>query len=555
MPTHDPKLIIESGALTVSDNAWKEARRRSSIIGPLADLDIVSTAMAAEAGQKLGLSERTVYTLIYRFRESGKSLISLAPIRSHGGRGGKRLPDKIEKIISSTISEMYLTRQRFNVETVIKEISHRCRMEKIKRPGATTVRARIRCLRPEIVIKAREGTKAAHKLQSAAGKTPIVTTPLEVIQIDHTPVDVIVVDSSLREPIGRPWITMGIDVFSRCITGYCLTLEPPSAVSVGLCLVHSASDKLSWLKQLNVEAEWPVYGKPNHIFVDNGKEFHSEALRRGCEVHGIKISYRPVGASHYGGIVERVIGTFMQMVHTLPGTTFSNVAERGSYDSEYKSALTLEELQRWFALAITGPYHGSIHNGINEPPITRWKRGVFNKEKPTPVVNSKAFLVDFLPIVRRQIQRQGFLIDHIYYFSNALKPWIAERKQGVKFLIRRDPLDLSRIWVLNSKNNCYFEVPYRILSNPSITLWEHRQAINRIREAGRAQVDEQLIFRAIAEMRDITKKAVKKSKKARRDVAKRAHLENHLQPDIKVEPAKKNIPLSPAKPFSDIEEW
>jgi putative transposase len=39
------------------------------------------------------------------------------------------------------------------------------------------------------------------------------------------------------------------------------------------------------------------------------------------------LSYRPPGQPHFGGIVERLIGTMMRMVHDeVPGTTFSNTA-------------------------------------------------------------------------------------------------------------------------------------------------------------------------------------------------------------------------------------
>ncbi len=105
-------------------------------------------------------------------------------------------------------------------------------------------------------------------------------------------------------------------------------------------------------------------GKPRLLYLDNAAEFKSEALRRGCEQHGIRLDYRPLGQPHYGGIVERIIGTAMQMIHDeLPGTTFSNPDQRGDYDSENKAALTLRELERWLTLAV-GTYHGSVHNGL-----------------------------------------------------------------------------------------------------------------------------------------------------------------------------------------------
>ena len=45
-------------------------------------------------------------------------------------------------------------------------------------------------------------------------------------------------------------------------------------------------------------------GKPIELYVDNASEFKSEALRRGCEQHGIRLRYRPPGQPHFGGIIE-----------------------------------------------------------------------------------------------------------------------------------------------------------------------------------------------------------------------------------------------------------
>lgn len=194
------------------------------------------------------------------------------------------------------------------------------------------------------------------------------------MQVDHTVVDVMVVDERDRQPIGRPYLTAAIDVFSRCLPGLVVTLEPPSAVSVGLCLAKVCSDKRPWLLSLGVEADWPMSGKPHQLYVDNASEFKSEALRRGCEQHGIELAYRPAGQPHYGGIVERVIGTAMTAVHELPGTTFSNPVERGSYDADRLAVLTLRELEQWLVLAVAS-YHGTVHSGLGMTPAGRWAEG------------------------------------------------------------------------------------------------------------------------------------------------------------------------------------
>jgi putative transposase len=279
------------------------------------------------------------------------------------------------------------------------------------------------------------------------------------------------------------------------------------------------------------------------------------------------LDYRPPGEPHYGGIVERVIGTMMTMVHELPGATFSNLAQRGAHDSDKQAALTLGELQRWLVLAVAS-YHGQVHGTTWQTPAARWAEGVASSGVPVTVTNESAFLVDFLPVIRRTLTRSGFVIDHIHYFADALKPWIARRQNLRRFVIRRDPRDLSRIWVLDPDGASYLEVPYRTLSHPPVSIWEHRAALERLRAEGRAQVDEDALFRMVATMRTITDTAQATTRKARRD-AERRH-ERTTRPPAGtprlVPPAPAECPpdstataeadgAGPVRPFEVIEQW
>jgi putative transposase len=385
--------------------------------------------------------------------------------------------------------------------------------------------------------------------------------------MDHTVVDCIIVDEHTRQPIGRPYITVGIDMYSRCITGFCLTLEAPSSVSVGLCLAHSVLDKETELRRLGLEGEWPIWGKPGTIHVDNAPEFYSEALSRGCQQHGIRIDYRPVRQPHFGGTIERVLGTLMQRIHALPGTTFSHPQQRGAYDSEGRAALTLKELETWLTLVIVGHYHLSVHGSLHEPPLERFKRGLLGTpDAPGPgprprLVHRRAFLIDFLPVVKRKLQRHGFMLDHIQYYSNALRPWIADRDRLEPFLIRRDPRDISRIFVLDPTRDAYVEIPYRMLNRPAMTLWEHRESVRRLKQEGRAKVDEAAIFRTLEQMREMTQTAQARTKAARR---RQARIEHALSatgfpgtpsPQSPSEPREVDASPFAAIPFDDIEEW
>lgn len=480
-------------------------------------------------------------------------MTDLAPRFSSGGKGKTRIEDVVEKTIMDVIESFYLTRQRRSVASIVREIRKRCIELGYSPPARNTVEARIGTLDPKRVTHSRDGYDAAKRLNPIVGETPIPASPLDVVQIDHSPVDVIVVEEISREPIGRPTLTLSIDVFTRCIVGMLLTLEAPSATSVGLCLAHTVSKKEAYLLRLGLQdVEWPMHGKPKCIHVDNAAEFHSDALERGCEQHGIARDFRPKRQPHYGGIIERVIGTAMKMLHELPGTTFSNVQQRGKYDSAANAVLTLQELEKWLVLAVAS-YHKSIHSTLKMPPEMFWKTTI-QQDKVFSVRNERAFLVDFLPVIKRNIGRHGFVIDHISYYADTLKPWIARRDRMGKFIIRRDPRDLSRVWVLDPASKEYIELAYRSISNPSVTLWEHRQAVQRLRESGKAQFDEAAIFRMIEKMRTIVSKAEKETKRARKDKARRRHLSQQAQSAKLVAPRTQQR-RSKARPFDEIEEW
>lgn len=127
-------------------------------------------------------------------------------------------------------------------------------------------------------------------LETAATPSPgqfVASRPNAIWQIDHTLVDVIVVDEHLCRPIGRPVLTIAIDVCTRMVAGFHLSLEAPSSVSVGLCLLHAVYDKTVWLNEREIDAPWHVAGLPEVLHCDNGAEFRSRALASACREYGI----------------------------------------------------------------------------------------------------------------------------------------------------------------------------------------------------------------------------------------------------------------------------
>jgi len=264
---------------------------------------------------------------------------------------------------------------------------------------------------------------------------------LSLVQIDHTLVDVIVVDSRTREPIQRPWLTLAIDVCSRCVAGFHLSLDAPSATSVALCVAHAALPKAGWLMARDVEATG-VQGVIERLHLDNAK---------GVPLRGSQARLRPIWDR--GRLSARSHAPLRRThraadrhddgkVHLLPGTTFSNVRSKGDIDPSKTAAMTLDEVERWLAHAIVGVYHRDLHRGIGRHAARRLAaRSCRRQRQPgrgttTPVIDPRRFLIDFLPIERRLVRRQGVFLFSIAYWSDVLRTLIGERD---KMIVRYDP--------------------------------------------------------------------------------------------------------------------
>ncbi|MFO5782777.1 hypothetical protein ACLBR7_28625, partial [Klebsiella pneumoniae] len=144
-------------------------------------------------------------------------------------KGRSRISAEQEKVITAVINEYFLTDQRVTVKKAIDEVGRRCAELKIKVPNGSTVRARIRGLPDRVLTKGRGMKELADNRHTPRPGSNGADYPLQVVQIDHTPVNIMLVDDVHRRSIGRPWVTLAIDVYSRMVTGYYLSLDAPSA--------------------------------------------------------------------------------------------------------------------------------------------------------------------------------------------------------------------------------------------------------------------------------------------------------------------------------------
>ncbi len=520
----DEKPAAAPELSAVDERDWDTARRRLKLIEPFLNRSRNPSAEIYAAAEQFGIEGSTLYRWMRHYRATG-TLTSLLPNRSKGGQGKPRLPAQTEEIVKHVIEHFYLTKQQPSLEATYTEVVRLCREAKAHVPHRNTVRARVNQLTLKQRLSRRAHRKQANDLmEPRPGEYDAGVKPLSMVQIDHTELNIMLVDEQYRQSIGRPWLTIALDVYSRMVLGFVVSLDSPGSSSTGLCLTHAILPKEAWLAKRNIANPWPCWGFPGALHLDNAKEFRGEMVRRACEQYGIALNFRPLERPRYGGHIERLMGTLSTILRPLDGATFSSPAERGEYDSEGRATMTITEFECWFAEYITGVYHQQYHSGIRSSPIQRWRDAILGNKDHAPLGvparpdDEDRIRLDFMPLVERTIQPYGIEVDHVFYYSDVLREYLARppRNGPRKFIFRRDPRDVSVIYFWHPDLRQYAEVPYRNPGNPPISLWELRALIKRLVAEGRAHIDEEGIFEAQRRLRTQQEESKKITKQVRR---------------------------------------
>ena len=495
--------------------AWLEGCRREEAISGLLERHggkRLSIADVDEVAWELGVSRATLYRLIAAFRAK-RTVSSLEP-RSRGRRRNTFVLDlQREKLISQAIREIYLKPERPTITYLVEQVRARCMRAELPPPDRRTIKARIDRINKRVAALKRKDSKGVKATKAVPGQY-VASRPLEVVQIDHTEVDIFLVDETTRKAMTvRPWLTLAIDVFTRMVVGFHLSMDKPSRVSVGLCMLNAVYDKSAWLKENEIDARWPAAGLPESLHADNGADFRSRAFSWACREEGIKLIWRPAGAPHYGGHIERLIGTIMGRVHFYPGTTFSNPVARQDNDPARFSAMTFREFECALGWEIAGRYNQEIHSTLLRPPIAVWDE----HEASTPLRMPKdrmAFWVSFLPDAYRKLRPDGIWIHDVSYWSNALSSEVG--RHAGDLLIKYDPRDVSRIFVQHPTSGHFLEARARSLGFPAISLREWKLARKAVLKQGRGERDDNQIMRTALAQRQLVSEAIAKTAAARK---------------------------------------
>jgi putative transposase len=160
-------------------------------------------------------------------------------------------------------------------------------------------------------------------------------------------------------------------------------------------------------------------------------------------------------------------------------------------------------------------------------PLLKYQTGLrSSRMEPRTVSDADKLRLDFMPLYERSVGRKGITIDRICYWSDILRPWVETRDpkdpgKRRRFTIRRDPRDISVVWLWDREMKSYHRIPYRNLSHPATSVWELRDAHRRVSRDASGPIDEDQIFDAYESMRQEEASAARRTKVVRRNQVRR----------------------------------
>lgn len=409
-------------------------------------------------------SASSIYRWWKTWQMSGEDIVALIPRK--GGRSSRHL-SQYKELLYEVVEEVLFRPEPGTMQDAYELFQARINEKKPYCHGAISLPSRATFYRlakklidPYELVKAQQGKRVADKRYRVSGSGVKTTRILERVEIDHTPIDLMVIDEATGEAIGRPNLTLIIDHYSRMPLGFYLGFEPPSSVSVMRAIRHAVLPK-SYLvdKYLDFQNEWPAYGIFWVLVCDNGSEFHDHQLKRLALELNIELFFCPKSQPYYKGVVERFLGSLNRAVcHSLVGTTRSNIQQRGGYDSVEHASVTLEKLRYYVHDWIINVYNLQYHEGLGDSPFNVWTRGLQHVEPPLPLCRERLDLI-LTKEHERQVNHEG--VSHFRLKYNSYELGILRRKlpQGAKVKVRIDPENLGVVWVLDEHEGEFFSVP------------------------------------------------------------------------------------------------
>jgi putative transposase len=332
-------------------------------------------------------------------------------------KGQHRIHDYWQDYIREVYEKSLKDKHPLKAADVVREVQRHAvidlRHEEGDYPHPATI---YRVLKPLIEQQKRKqrirnpGSGSWMAVETRDGKLLKADFSNQIIQCDHTKLDIRIVDKEGKILNWRPWLTTVVDTFSSCLIGYRLWHKQPGAHEVALTLRFAILPK-QFPAEYEIDTAWDIYGSPlQYFFTDGGKDLSKSKLIKAIGKQlGFQCELRD--RPPQGGIVERLFKTInTEVLAALPG--YISKEKEGAERAEKEACLTFEDIDRILCVYFFHDYNrGSYPKDARETRFERWFRGMGNK-LPEPL-SERDLDICLMKEEHRVVQAHGSV-----YFEN-----------------------------------------------------------------------------------------------------------------------------------------
>lgn len=296
-------------------------------------LEALLSQVTAECGRTRNPSLSTLRRWLSQRVRGGDDTALMPYYARRGGAGKSRLAVATQQEINRVIDNVFLSPDRLSAkicfDTCIAHIAEKNQWlpssQQIPAPSYRSFLRNVRRRDGYEVLAARWGRRAAELQYRSAGKATEQYSLNECWELDHTILDLFVMNPETGKP-ARPRVTVALEYVSRVPMGFDIGFDGTSAQASLNCIRHGILPK-TYLQERypEIQGEWPCSGAPRIIKVDNGMEFHSKSFKHACLDLGIHIQYCATASPWQKGRIERFLRTLNESQVGLPGYTGSHL--------------------------------------------------------------------------------------------------------------------------------------------------------------------------------------------------------------------------------------
>lgn len=505
-----PESDIPKNHRQYRDEAW-------AVIDPLVSDERIfirseRSALVMSASARTGCTKKTIYNYLRRYWQGGQTKNALLPRYDQcGGKGVARIPTDKKRGRPSQLASLCHQPTGVNVDANMRELFRRGIRLFYENTSGRSLKAAYQLtlekffhrgyeLHNEVWIpilppaeelptfrqfrywyeKDRDLSKSLRlrngqrrfNLEHRAllgSSTQMAFGPGSLYQIDATIGDIYLVSSLDRSRlIGRPVIYFVIDVFSRLITGFSVSLEGPSWLGAMLALENATADKVAFCaeygSQINT-ADWPSCHLPEAILADRGEliGYNADNL---VNALNIRVANTPPYRPDWKAIVERYFRLSNdKLIRWIPGAV-NHCKQRGDKDYRLDALLDLHQFRKLMILCVVdyNKHHRlnsyqmdefMIKDAVEPYPIDLWLWGIRNRVGHLRTLPPDVIRLNLLPAEEATVTPKGIRFQNLLYTCERalMEQWFVKARNSGSWRIKiaYDPRKLDTIYLrLNS---------------------------------------------------------------------------------------------------------